>query len=91
MRLLFNKNPAIDHWDYVQPLCLPDQTTITDCSPSNYHSASEYTADAHSKWTWIVIQLPEVTFSRSVVIKVTFSRSVVIKVKSKVSCYKGHT
>lgn len=65
VKLLYNKNPATDHWYFVQPLCLPDLNGVqTDCRPSHYHSASEYSAEGYPSWTWITIDLPDTVYSR---------------------------
>ncbi|XP_060065663.1 reelin-like [Ylistrum balloti] len=64
VKLLYNKNPATDRWEYVQPLCLPDLNGMqTDCRPSHYHSASEYSTEGYPAWTWITIDLPDTVYS----------------------------
>lgn len=64
VKLMYNKNPATDRWEYVQPLCLPDLNGMqTDCRPSHYHSASEYSPEGNPSWTWVTIDLPDTVYS----------------------------
>ncbi|XP_045165547.2 reelin-like [Mercenaria mercenaria] len=63
VKLVFNKNPSLETWHEVIPLCLPDFNQRIDCQPNRYHAASEYRADTHPTWTRVTISLPEKTFS----------------------------
>ncbi|XP_021361182.1 reelin-like [Mizuhopecten yessoensis] len=64
VKLLYNKNPATDRWEYVQPLCLPDLNGMqTDCRPSHYHSASAYSPEGYPAWTLVTIDLPDTVYS----------------------------
>ena len=65
VRLEFNKNPLTDHWDLVQPLCLPDSNDKrSECRPHIHHDASIYTVSHTPTWTRVTIDLPEKTHSR---------------------------
>ena len=65
VHLEFNKNPLTDHWDLVQPLCLPDSNDKrSECRPHIHHDASIYTVSHSPTWTRVTIDLPEKTHSR---------------------------
>ncbi|XP_076339324.1 reelin-like [Tachypleus tridentatus] len=65
VRLEYRKDIGFGSWDLINKVCLPSNSLDPECLPYSYHSASQYSANTHSKWTRVSLLLPDKTFSSS--------------------------
>ncbi|GAB1600886.1 reelin [Argonauta hians] len=59
VHLEFRKNPSLDKWEHLLPVCLPDNNVLMSCRPHIHHKASKLYPDEFPTWTRYTLKLPD--------------------------------
>ncbi|GBN96133.1 Reelin [Araneus ventricosus] len=63
IRLEYSKEPGSENWELVNRACFPTNSIHSECAPNEFHNPSIYSTNTHKKWTLVMLDLPEKTFS----------------------------